>query len=117
PVAGKGGQDAAARIGRGGNGSFVGPGFQLVDRIDDTAAELAEQRAGAIGPVVLQGAGRKGEELGGVLGAQKARRQKSGIGVHGCLRGFGGCRSGGAAVRGHGGEGRERREWGKLGGA
>ena len=49
-----GGEDRAARIGGRGDGAACGPGFEIVDGIDDAPAEFAVGRAGAIGAVLYE---------------------------------------------------------------
>lgn len=51
-------QHAPTRIGGRRNGAAIGPGFQIGDRVDHAAAELAIGRAGAIGAVFFEGPGR-----------------------------------------------------------
>src|SRR5690606_3375655 len=81
-------QYAAARIGGGGDGPAVGPGLEVVDRIDDAPAELAIGGTGSVGTVLFEGAGRKAQEFGRFLCAQIARREYGEIGSHGSgLRG------------------------------
>ena len=73
-----GGQHGPARIGGRGLGAAVGPGLQIVDRVDDTAAELSIGRTGAVGPVLLQRAGGQAEEirrLPGCAGSAAANRR------------------------------------------
>jgi hypothetical protein len=77
------GKDRTARIGGRGDGAARGPGFEIVDGIDDAAAELAIGRAGAVGPMLFEGAGGQAEKLGGFLGAQEARRENGEVGSHG----------------------------------
>src|SRR5690606_35107495 len=81
-------QYAAARIGGGGDGAAVGPGAQVVHRIDDAPAELAIGGTGSVGAVLFEGAGRKAQEFSRFLGAKIARREYGEIGSHGSgLRG------------------------------
>src|SRR3546814_20596615 len=50
-----GGKDgAAAGIGRGVLGAEIGPGLEVLDGIDDAAAELAIGGAGSVGAVLLK---------------------------------------------------------------
>src|SRR3546814_12721909 len=62
-----GGKDgAAAGIGRGVLGAEIGPGLEVLDGIDDAAAELAIGGAGSVGAVLLKrAAGRSEERRGG----------------------------------------------------
>ena len=53
---------ADAGVGRGRLGAARHPGLQVVDLVDDTAAEFRVARAGAIGAVLLQGAAGQAEE-------------------------------------------------------
>jgi hypothetical protein len=54
-VQGGGAGPDVSRIGRRAARGLVGPGFEVVDRVDDAAAELAEGRAAAVAAVFLQG--------------------------------------------------------------
>jgi hypothetical protein len=56
-------------------GATVGPCLQIVQRIDDAAAELSIGRTGAVGPVLFQRAAREAKESRGFGRAQVARRQ------------------------------------------
>ncbi len=78
-----------ARIRRRAAGGLVGPGLDVVDRIDNAAAELAESRAAAVATVFFQLARRDAEYARGLVGARRGQS---------------------AVCRGHGGE--EARRWG-----
>src|SRR5690606_30027678 len=56
-------------------GAGLGPGFQIADGVEDAATDLAVNRAGAIGAMLLKGSAREAEEICGFLGMQKSRRQ------------------------------------------
>src|SRR6185437_929566 len=60
-VAGGAGLDVS-RIGRRAARGLVGPGFEVVDRVDDAPAELAEGRAAAVAAVFLQRPWRDAED-------------------------------------------------------
>jgi hypothetical protein len=80
---------ADARVGGRGLGAPVGPGLQIVERIDDAAAELSIGGAGAIGAVLFERSVGEAEEACGLGGSEVARRQAGGIGSHESgLRGF-----------------------------
>lgn len=57
-------QHGATRIGGRGDGAAFGPGFEIVDGIDDAPAEFAVGRAGAVGSVLFEG-GRQAEKFSG----------------------------------------------------
>lgn len=56
----------------------VGPGAQVIDRIDDATADPAVSRAGPEIAMLLQGATRETEEACGFRRAQEAGRQVGG---------------------------------------
>ena len=56
-------------------GAAIGPGLQIVQRVDDTSAELSIGGTGAVGPVLFQRAAGEAEESRGFGRAQVARRQ------------------------------------------
>src|SRR5579883_111635 len=66
---------SGAGIGGGGLGAEIGPGLQIVERVDDAPADLAVLRPGAVGAVLLKRAAGEAEETRGFGRAQKARRQ------------------------------------------
>jgi hypothetical protein len=99
-------QHAAARIGGRGDGAALGPGLEIVDGIDDPAAELLVGRTGAVGAVLFERPRGKAQEFGGFLGAQKARRQKGHVGAHGsAFRGLKGTADDRRTNEDHDGEG------------
>ncbi len=51
-----------------------GPGFKIVNSLNDTSAQLVVGGAGPIGAVLLQCASGEAKKLGGFLGAQETRR-------------------------------------------
>src|SRR6185437_5758430 len=67
------------RIARG----FVGPGFEIVDRIDDASAELAEGWAAAMAAVFFQRARRDAEHARGLVSSDVARSELRGPVEHG----------------------------------
>jgi hypothetical protein len=74
------GKDTAARIRRRGNKPAVSPGFQVLERVDDTPAKLAIGGTGALGPVLLERAIRETEEARRFRRAEKALRHAGAIG-------------------------------------
>lgn len=65
------GGDVAGRFA----GADFGPCFEIVDRVEDAAADFSIGRAGAVGPVLLKGTDRNAEEAGSFLRAQESWRQ------------------------------------------
>ena len=61
----------------------IDPGLQVLDAIDDAAAELRIARPGAVDAVLLERADGEADEAGGLGRAQIARRQAGEIGGHG----------------------------------
>ena len=71
-----GGQHGSgAGIGRRCLGAAVGPGLQILQRVDDASAELSIGGTGAVGPVLFQRAAGEAEESRGFGRAQVSRRQ------------------------------------------
>ena len=71
-----GGEDGSdAGIGGRILGADIGPGLEVVERIDDAAADLAVLRTRAVGAVLLQRATGQAEESRGFGRSEKARRQ------------------------------------------
>src|SRR6516165_7342221 len=64
-----------AGIGRRDLGAEIGPGLEILERVDDAPADLSVLRASAVGAVLLERAAGKSKEAGGFRCAQKARRQ------------------------------------------
>src|ERR1700678_2156150 len=62
-------------IRRRGLGPTVGPGFQILQRVDDTPTEFAVGGTRAVGPMLFQGAAGQAEESRGFGRAQVTRRQ------------------------------------------
>src|SRR5690606_10616407 len=78
---------AGRRLAGGFAGADLRPGFEIVDGVEDAAADLAIGRAGSVGPVLLKGADGNAEEAGGFLRAQESWRQAcQGVG-HGITSG------------------------------
>ena len=75
-----GGKDTAARIRRRGDEAAVGPGFQVLERVDDAPAELSIGGTGAVGPVFFKRAIRETKEAGRFGCAEKALRHAGAIG-------------------------------------
>jgi hypothetical protein len=63
-----------ARIGGRGLGATVGPGLQILQRVDDAAAEFAVSGTRAIGPMLFKGASGQTQESRGLGRAQVAQR-------------------------------------------
>ena len=71
-----GGQHGAgAGIGGRGLGAAVSPGFQILQRVDDTSAELSISGTGTVGAVLFQRSAGKAEESRGFGRAQVSLRQ------------------------------------------
>jgi Zn-dependent peptidase ImmA (M78 family) len=66
---------AGAGVGRRILGAQIGPGLQVVERINDAAADFAIRRPGSIGAMLLKRAAGKPEKSRSLERAQKARRQ------------------------------------------
>jgi hypothetical protein len=64
--------DAFARIGCGLAQADIGPGLQVLDGVDDTTAELAVARTGAVRSMFLQGASGQAQQAGRLRRAQIA---------------------------------------------
>src|SRR5215831_16629655 len=65
---------------RRGDSTAIGPGFKIIQSIDDAAAELAVNRAGAKAAVLFQRAVGKPQKARGFRRAQKARWQIGEVG-------------------------------------
>lgn len=90
--AGAGKDRAGLPVPRAGAGASLGPGFQIADGVEDTATDLAVNRAGAIGAMLLKGSAREAEEICSFLGVQESGgRSASGSGM-GSPRVRSGCR-------------------------
>lgn len=61
-------------IGRGVARALGGPGFEIVDRVDDAAAKLAEDRSGAGAAMLFECAAGQTQKGGSVVCADEARR-------------------------------------------
>lgn len=81
-VAGGAGLDVSG-IGRRAARRLVGPGFEVVDSVDDTPAELAESRAATVAAVFLQRPWRNAEDARGLVSAHVARSELRGPVEHG----------------------------------
>src|SRR2546429_9512274 len=68
---------SSTRIGSRGLGATIGPGFQIIERVDDAAPDFPIRRACAVGAVLLKRATREAEESGRLCRAQKAWRYTS----------------------------------------
>jgi hypothetical protein len=66
---------SSTRIGSRGLGATIGPGFQIIERVDDAAPDFPIRRACAVGAVLLKRATGEAEESGRFWRAQKAWRQ------------------------------------------
>src|SRR5260370_42275566 len=73
PLGGQHGPGAGIR--RRSLGAAVGPRLQILERVDDTSAELSIGGTGTVGPVFFQRAAGETEESRGFGRAQVARRQ------------------------------------------
>src|SRR5712691_4702547 len=71
------GRKDGSRTGIGGRGlgAEIGPGLEILERVDDTAADLSVFRAGTIGAVLFEGAAGQAKEAGRLRSTQKAWRQ------------------------------------------
>src|ERR1700682_3905199 len=73
PRSALGGKDGPGTgIGGRGLGTEIGPSLQVVERVDDAAADLSILRPGAVGAMLLERAAGKAEEASGLGRAQKA---------------------------------------------
>src|SRR5579885_2060589 len=61
-------QHGAARVGRRGDGAAIGPGLEIVERVDDAPAELAISGARAVGAMLLESPDGEDEEIGSLRG-------------------------------------------------
>src|SRR3546814_8907859 len=75
--------DADTGIGGRPAGAARGPDIEIVDRINDPAAEPAINRAGAVAAMLLERAWRETEMGRGIRCSQVARRNDRNGGVHG----------------------------------
>ena len=80
-VAGGAGLDVA-RIRRRAASRLVRPGLEIVNRIDDTAAELAEGRTASVAAIFFQCARREAEKARGFMCSKEARREFGKSGGH-----------------------------------
>ena len=65
--------DAVAGVGRGLPKAAVGPGLQVFERIDDAAAQLAIDRAGAEGAMLLERAAGQAKKARRTFGRRRGR--------------------------------------------
>ena len=95
----------------------AGPGFEIIDGIDDAPAKFVIGGTSTVGAVFLECPGGQAEKCGRLFRSQVAWRQNGGIRMHGSsLRGFAGRRRETAAICEHGGGERSAGWMGKIGG-